>query len=269
MILGVDHVTIYRYNQPVRGIVQSHRMTPSVFDGQKVRNWSVEVSDGLKGGGFRDGAGDWVQAWTVTGPVSEITVSVKGTVETTDLAGLLRGYKETIPREAYLNPTSSTEVDAALAELAQAAKGGKDMLDRAHRLSAAVAEAIEYRPGTTTAHTTAAEALELGEGVCQDHAHALIAIARRNDMPARYVSGYLLGAADGTAQEAAHAWAEIWVDGLGWVGFDPANGCCPDDRYIRLGSGLDAQDAAPIRGISRGSGAEILDVTVAVQAVQQ
>ena len=74
---------------------------------------------------------------------------------------------------------------------------------------------------------------------------------------------------DGSPGEVAHAWAEIWVQGLGWIGFDPANACCPDDRYIRLGSGLDAQDAAPIRGTARGPGAEILDVSVAVQAVQQ
>jgi len=269
MILTVHHVTTYRYAQPVRGVVQSHRLTPSAHDGQKVLDWSVSVSDGLKGGGFRDGAGDWVQGWSVRGPVSDITVTVRGTVETQDLAGLLRGYREGIPREAYLNETPPTRVDAALTGLARAAEGASDALDTAHRLSAAVSGAIAYRPGATLAHTTAAEALALGEGVCQDHAHALIAVARHADLPARYVSGYLMAGGDGVAGEAAHAWAEIWVPGLGWIGFDPANACCPDDRYIRLGSGLDAQDAAPIRGIARGPGAEILDVSVAVQAVQQ
>lgn len=269
MILTVHHVTTYRYASPVRGVVQSHRLTPSVFDGQKVRNWVVEVSDGLKGGGFRDGAGDWVQSWSVLGPVSEIAVTVKGTVETQDMTGLLRGHKETIPREAYLNDTLPTRVDAALSEIARAAEGAEGPLDAAHRLSAAIAEAIAYKPGATRAQTTAAEAIALGAGVCQDHAHALIAVARRADLPARYVSGYLLSDDDGQPHEAAHAWAEIWVQGLGWIGFDPANACCPDDRYIRLASGLDAQDAAPIRGIARGPGAEILDVSVAVQAVQQ
>ena len=269
MILTVDHVTSYRYAQPVRGVVQSHRLTPSVFDGQTALDWSVSVSDGLKGGGFRDGAGDWVQGWSVPGPVSEITVTVRGTVRTQDLAGLLRGHREAIPREAYLNDTAPTRVDAALAELAASAGGASDPLDAAHRLSAAVARAIAYRPGATHAHTTAAEALALGEGVCQDHAHALIAVARHAALPARYVSGYLMSGGDGSAAEAAHAWAEIWVPGLGWIGFDPANTCCPDDRYIRLGSGLDAQDAAPIRGTARGPGAEVLDVAVAVQAVQQ
>ena len=80
-------------------------------------------------------------------------------------------------------------------------------------------------------------------------------------MPARYVTGYLLTARRRRAGEASHAWAELYVGGLGWVGFDPANRCCPDERYIRLGSGRDAREAAPIRGVSRGGGAEAMDVS--------
>jgi transglutaminase-like putative cysteine protease len=97
----------------------------------------------------------------------------------------------------------------------------------------------------------------------------MIAVARASGLPARYVAGYLLTAGDDATQEASHAWAEVFVPGLGWIGFDPANECCPDDRYIRLGSGLDARDAAPIRGSARGTGAERLGVVVAVQSVQQ
>ncbi len=85
-------------------------------------------------------------------------------------------------------------------------------------------------------------------------------------MPARYVTGYLMTRGDGSLEEASHAWAEILVAGLGWVGFDAANRCCPDERYIRLGSGRDARDAAPIRGVSRGGGVEALDVSVSVSA---
>jgi transglutaminase-like putative cysteine protease len=97
----------------------------------------------------------------------------------------------------------------------------------------------------------------------------VIAAARAAGVPARYVSGYLQADDTGLAHEASHAWAEVFVAGIGWIGFDPANRCCPDARYIRLGSGLDAQDAAPIRGISRGLGTESLEVTVAVQLQQQ
>lgn len=268
MLLTVDHITRYHYATPVRAVVQSHRLTPSRFDGQRVIDWKVTVTGGVAGGAFRDGAGDWVQGWTVAGPVSEILVHVTGTVETVDLAGVLKGHRETVPPEAYINETAATVADAALIDLAQVLLDAENTLAGCHALSAAISDAIAYTPGATHAHTTAAQALAQGEGVCQDHAHALIAAARAAGVPARYVSGYLQ-AGVGALGEAAHAWGELYVAGFGWIGFDPANRCCPDARYIRLGSGLDAAYAAPIRGTSRGGGAESLAVTVAVQTQEQ
>ncbi|OYX41968.1 MAG: transglutaminase [Rhodobacterales bacterium 32-67-9] len=268
MKLTVSHRTTYRYDAPIRVAVQSLRLTPSAFDGQAVLDWDIAVEGGQKGAGFRDGAGDWIESWSLRGPADHVTVAVGGTVETTDLAGVLRGHREAVNPCVYLRDTPATLADAALGALARAVDG-TEPLARAHALSAAVADAIAYRPGATEAHTTAAEALALGEGVCQDHAHALIGAARVVGLPARYASGYLFATADGSPHEAAHAWAEIWIEGLGWIGFDPANRCCPDDRYVRLGSGYDAHDAAPIRGIARGLGVEKLEVTVAVQQAQQ
>jgi transglutaminase-like putative cysteine protease len=273
MILSIDHITRYHYSAPVRGVVQSHRLTPSRFEGQSVLDWSVTVTGGARGGGFRDGAGDFVQSWTVAGPVLEIVVQVQGSVQTTDLAGMLKGHRETVSPLAYLRSTASTAPDAALADLARAFTPA-DALGGAHALASAVSDALAYTPCATHAATTAAQALALGAGVCQDHAQVLIAAARLAGLPARYVSGYLQAGADGAAHEAAHAWAELHVPGFGWIGFDPANRCCPDARYIRLGSGLDAQDAAPIRGISRvvGPGTqalENLEVTVAIAAQSQ
>lgn len=268
MRLSVEHVTTYRYELPVRSLVQSHRLTPSACDGQKVLDWQVEVAGGVPGGAFRDGAGDRVQGWTLAGPVSEVTVRVTGLVETFDTAGVLRGHRETVPPMAYLRDTMATEADVALQALADAVTA-ETPLQLAHGLAAAVSDAILYAPGTTEARTTAAEALAQGQGVCQDHAHALIACARHRGLPARYVSGYLYADQHGAAHDAAHAWAEIHVEGLGWIGFDPANECCPDARYIRLGSGFDAQDAAPIRGVARGQGDESLDVRVTVADAAQ
>jgi transglutaminase-like putative cysteine protease len=269
MLLKVDHVTVYAYDRPVRGVAQSHRLTPSRFEGQRTIEWSVTVTDGTRGGSFRDGAGDWIEGWTVKGPVADISVRVAGLVETADLAGVLRGHREMVPPECYLRESPATRMDTALSKLAQAAASAPDPLSAAHALSLAVSDAIAYRPGATHAKTTASEALAQGEGVCQDHAHVLCAIARTAGLPARYVSGYLFATADGVPHEAAHAWAEVFLPGLGWVGFDAANRCCPDDRYIRLGSGLDAQEAAPIRGSARSAGKESLTVQVAVQSVQQ
>lgn len=270
MILSVSHLTTYSYDRPVRAAVQSLRLTPSRFDGQRTIRWSLEVVGGTRGGTFRDGAGDWIEGWSVRGPADKISVRVEGQVETQDIAGILRGHRENIPPTAYLRDTAATQANKAMVDLAhQAASGASGGLDTAHRLSNVVSEQLAYVPGATTAATTAAEAMTLGQGVCQDHAQVLIAMARATGLPARYVSGYLSAAPDGPAHEAAHAWAEIWVEGLGWIGFDPANRCCPDERYIRLGSGYDARDAAPVRGIATGAASERLDVEVAISAAQQ
>lgn len=269
MKLRVTHETVYAYEQPIRNLVQSLRLTPSVYEGQHTLDWQVEVTGGVRGAAFRDGAGDWIEGWTVAGPTQEVVVRITGNVETRDTAGVLRKHREVISPLTYLRDTAATEPDDALRELAHGVATHEAELDLAHALSHSVSDAIAYRPGVTEMRTTAAEALALGEGVCQDHAHVLIAAARLRGLPARYVSGYLHSTIDGSSHDSAHAWAELYITGLGWIGFDPANRCCPDDRYIRLGSGLDASDAAPIRGIAMGRGAEHLDVSLRVEEAAQ
>nr|WP_111301613.1 transglutaminase family protein [Paracoccus saliphilus] len=269
MKLRISHETVYRYDRPIRNLVQSLRLTPSVFEGQKTHDWQIDVSGGVRGPGFRDGAGDWIEGWTVRGPVDEVTVRIAGRVDTRDMAGVLRGHREAIHPLTYLRNTAATMPDPGLRDLAHSVTGTADSLDLAHRLSAQISDRIAFRPGVTQSGTTAAQALALGEGVCQDHTHALASLARLRGMPARYVSGYLHSTVDGQADDAAHAWTEIHVEGLGWVGFDAANRCCPDERYVRLGSGLDAAEAAPIRGVALGSGSEQLDVRVRVEEMAQ
>jgi transglutaminase-like putative cysteine protease len=140
----------------------------------------------------------------------------------------------------------------------------RDPIDRMHVLMNAVRDKVDYAIGVTNAHTSAAEALSDGQGVCQDHAHIFISAARVMGVPARYVNGYFLTDTD-EPSEAHHAWAEAYIEGLGWLGFDPANGICPTDQYVRLACGLDAGSAAPIRGTRRGGTDEVLDVLVEVQ----
>jgi transglutaminase-like putative cysteine protease len=267
MRLAVRHGTLYKFETPMRFVTQSHRLTPVSNGIQTVQEWRVSAEGAEFGAGFVDGAGDAVNTMTVQGPVTRIEVIVEGLVETFDTAGILRNHRETVFPRVYMQPTVSTKPSRALCELRDRALDSvpdDHPLERAHRLSTAVWEAIAYTPGTTGPTTTAAEALELGHGVCQDMAHALISLAHASGLPARYVTGYLLTGEGGDEGEAAHAWAEIFVETVGWIGFDPANRCCPDERYIRLGSGRDARDAAPIRGVSRGAGLEAMDVTVEV-----
>ncbi len=272
MLLQIEHRTTYRYDQPMRHVTQSMRMQPSRFEGQRVIDWNIGVEGASFGSALTDGAGDQLITMSLFGPVSELVIVVAGTVETIDCAGVLRGHRESVSPRAYLRTAPSIRPDEALRTLAAQALSGSsdgDGLDRAHRLATAVADAIEYQPGVTHAQTTAAQALAEGRGVCQDHAHALIAAAHSAGLPARYVIGYLHSSADGEAHQASHAWAEIHVDTIGWVGFDAANRCCPDERYVRLGSGQDAQQAAPIRGVSRGVGVECMQVDLCIRDSQQ
>ena len=255
----------------MRGVVQSLRLRPTQYEGQQVLNWDVHVEGAVRGSAFRDAAGDWVETVTLLGPVEELRIQVTGEIETFDLAGVLRGHRESVPPLTYLRDTRATRVDLAIGELAEGAVAGlaeDAILERAHALSKAVEAAIIYAPGETTEHTTAADALSGGKGVCQDHAHVLIAAARHVGIPARYVTGYLYSSVDGAGHEASHAWAELYIENLGWIGLDAANGQSPDEQYVRLGSGYDSLDAAPIRSVSRGSGDESLTVDVSVSQAQ-
>ncbi len=139
-----------------------------------------------------------------------------------------------------------------------------------HALMWALHNAVAYEPGYTDMETTAGEALARGSGVCQDHAHLFIAGARVLGLPTRYVSGYLYCEPDMNGRGAAlasHAWAESFVDDLGWVSFDTTNSRCATDAYVRLAVAFDYAGAAPIRGVRRGGGIE--EMTVRVQVVQQ
>jgi transglutaminase-like putative cysteine protease len=106
-------------------------------------------------------------------------------------------------------------------------------------------------------------------GVCQDLTHVFLAAARLMEIPARYVSGYLAPASgSGVDQEASHAWAEAHVPRLGWVSFDPTNGICASENYVRVAIGLDYLDAAPFRGTFSGPVDERLTVRVRVDPIR-
>ncbi len=263
MLISVRHVTRYVYTEPVGYTVQSLRLTPAPFKGQRIADWQVRASGCPRPLEFRDGFGNTVQLITVSTPHSELTIEAAGTVETEDCNGIVAGLTKAIPPRVFLKETPQTRPDAAIRALAQSV-GSSGAIERLHALVAAVRDRVEYVMGATDAHTGAAEALSDGKGVCQDHAHIFISAARTLGIPARYVTGYLV--IDGSDPASAnHAWAEAYVEALGWVGFDIANRICTTDRYVRLACGLDAGYAAPIVGSRRGGAGEVLDVSVAVQ----
>jgi len=266
MHITIDHETVYTYEETVSYSIQSLRLTPQPFDGQVVRAWSVEAPTAGALHAFADTFVNVTHTLVIDKPHDEVHIRVTGVVDTLNTNGVVAGTIEAFPPMFYLRETAQTKPDGSIRSLAQRAQGGTDgELELLHKLMLVVREAIDYQTGESHAMTTAIEALANGKGVCQDHAHVFIAAARSIGIPARYVSGYLLHSDNGEESEASHAWAEALVENLGWVAFDVANSVSATDHYVRVGVGLDYQEASPVRGVRRGGGHEDLAVSVRVE----
>jgi len=181
----------------------------------------------------------------------------------TDMNGIIGAHSGFTPLWLFTRSTALTQPADNLRELSKTLPKNAGVSDF-HNLSKTIGERVTYMTGTTEAITTAEQALNQGQGVCQDHAQIFITAARLAGHPARYVSGYLM-MNDRVDQNATHAWAEVWLDGLGWTGFDVSNGISPDMRYVKLATGLDYKQAAPISGLTLGGTNESINVEVHVQ----
>lgn len=265
MRLRVFHRTGYHYDAPLPYAIQTLRLTPAPYEGLTILHWCVEAEGRHTLPVLFDGLGNVIHCHSIDRPHLEARVTVDGEVETHRADGIVFGAPEPVPPSFFLRSTPLTAVDGAIALFAREAGTGEDNLERLHRLMGVLRERLAYQKGYTDTQTAAAAALERGRGVCQDYAHVFIAAARSLGIPARYVSGYLWTGAGDLAYDATHAWAEAFVEDLGWVGFDAANGICPDEKYIRLAIGLDYWGAAPVRGLRRGTAAEEMQVKVQVE----
>jgi len=273
MRIRISHATTYRYDTPPNGVTQTLRLTPQNFDGQYVVNWRIDLSDNCKLHQQEDAFGNITHTFTADGPFDELTVGIDGVVETQDTHGIVTGALEKFPPSLFLRDTPLTVVNPAIATFADAAReaaGPKaDSLAVMHRLLSDLHREMKFDPDPTHSATTAAESFELRRGVCQDISHIYIAAARYLGMPARYIGGYFHRADGVIAQEAGHAWTEVYLDTLGWVAFDPTNGISATDAHVRVAVGLDYLGAAPVRGTRFGGAGEKLTVAVTVAQAQQ
>lgn len=268
MRLTIRHTTTYRFEQPVVHAIQRLRLTPKSTQGQEIESWDMQFENATKQLEYEDQHRNTTTLIALEPGASEVTVTCCGTVDTHDHAGVIGRHAGHLPLWSFRGNTPLTRPGAGMRALArELRKEGRSPLDTLHMLSARILETVTYETGVTNTATSAEDAWMLRSGVCQDHAHVFIGIARALDIPARYVSGYLM-MNDRVDQEATHAWAEAYVDHLGWVGFDISNGISPDQRYVRLATGRDYRDAAPITGVSTGTGTRDLAVEVAVERQQ-
>lgn len=268
MRLAIRHSTTYRFDEPVVHALQRLRLTPKETQGQEILDWQMEYDHAALELEYEDQHHNHVTLVSVEPGTTEVTITCRGTVDTHDNAGVIGRHAGHLPLWSFLTQTKLTRPGPRLRALFRGVEEDPaDRLTYLHALSRAIHDLVRYETGKTGVQTTAEEAVEAGHGVCQDHAHIFISAARAAGIPARYVSGYLM-MNDRIDQEATHAWAEAHVEGLGWVGFDISNGISPDPRYVRVATGCDYNDAAPITGISFGSATEYLHVDVAVEQQQ-
>jgi transglutaminase-like putative cysteine protease len=265
MRLAIRHTTRYRFADPVAHGLQRLRLTPKETQGQTILEWTMEYDGAREVLAYDDQNHNHVTLVSVDEGAQDVIVTCRGVVETEDKAGVIGRHAGHLPLWAFLGQTKLSRPGPRIRQIVSAAgTSDEGTVATLHNLSATIRERIVYETGQTHVGTTAEEAAAAGRGVCQDHAQVFISAARLMEIPARYVSGYLL-MDDRIEQEATHAWAEAWVQGLGWVGFDVSNGISPDPRYVRVATGRDYRDAAPITGISFGPVAERLTVSLAVE----
>jgi transglutaminase-like putative cysteine protease len=262
MHLSIRHETHYDYSTPLEYALQSLCLTPSANEHQTVRRWALQVPGTLYS--QVDGYGNQMHTWTLARRVWRGTVRAQGLVHTHASPELSDGAGSLAP-QVYLRTTPLTEADAALRQLGRKhlARGVSHAALLA--LSDDVADRVRYRSGLTDIKTTAAQALQQGEGVCQDQAHVMLAACRASGVAARYVSGYFY--APGAPDLASHAWVDVCldIDARRWLSIDITHRCLMDERHVRLAVGPDYAACPPIRGVRSGGGAEAMKVDIAIE----
>lgn len=264
MKLKITHTTSYSYDQPVDYALQQVRLTPTNNPQQTVNNWSVKIEGGSEELSFVDQHENHTQLVLTNAGQLQLRLTAHGEVETHDQSGILGRVHGIAPLWHFKQSTERTHAGKNIRSLSKIVDKSENPLDDLHALSKKILETVPYQKAGTFAGTTAEEALKLGGGVCQDHAQIFVSAVRNAGIPARYVSGYLM-MNDRVNQEASHAWAEAYLDNLGWVGFDVSNGISPDERYVRIATGLDSRDAAPITGMRLGPSSESMIVSLQIQ----
>ena len=260
-------------------------LTPASGATQKITSWNVEMAGIGEAAQFKDAFGNTAHLVNQIKPEGELLVTVTGLVETTDRHGVIgRPGGEPVPA-LYRRITPLTKASVTLYGKFRNSKESR--LDVLHALMARVGELLDgpaaeeqsqtqdgqsqsqsqshipaetvLVPPESAEHQEAAA--KLPRPPATDYAHAFIGAARALNIPARYVTGYLLG--DEDEPSSFHAWAEAYDEGLGWIGFDPMLQLCPTDRHVRLAAGLDALSATPLRAVPAGDGT--IEVSVSVE----
>ncbi|MFO1117861.1 MAG: transglutaminase family protein [Beijerinckiaceae bacterium] len=261
MRIAIVHEIVQEFTPPARALIEILRLRPKEFESQHIASWNVDVDTDCRIREGRDAFGNCTQTIDGEGTIARLVIVARGEVDTFDTAGLLRGGEaERFPVEMFLRDSDLTAADTAIRDFAaKTVKPAKTILDRPHFLMRALSEGVEF--STEAEPAAAAAVFKRKKGSAQDLAHVFIAAARAVGIPARCVSGYLAPEKPGETARP-HAWAEAFVEGLGWIGFDPSICLCMHDGHVRVASALDYLACAPLRlpPMAFGSRTESLSV---------
>ena len=276
----IDHRSAFEYAETAQGSVMAVRLSPREDRGQRLLAFDLSIEPQACVVAFQDAFGNKCNLFNIHRRHRRAIVCSRARVETsngTDLPDRLDASDwELLDREAndirfwhFLAPSRFTRPSAALDAFVErlGLERRSDPLTTLRDACSILYESLRYTPGSTDVDSPIEDILETGEGVCQDYAHVMIALGRRWGFPSRYISGYLhleTGDAAREREGASHAWAEFWLPGIGWTGFDPTHNLQVDCRYIRLAEGRDYADAAPTQGAVYGGGTERLEVSVSI-----
>ncbi len=281
MIYSVRHTTTFRYEPAVRESVMEVRMQPRSEAHQRCLSFTLDVSPAANITQYRDSTGNTVHHFDIAGSHTEVKVIAQSTVQVQAVpaprsseAGDWADLDAMTDADDYwemMLPSEFARSSEALEQLAKELKverrGGP--LDVLTQLNEGIYNSFAYVPNSTKVDSPIEEALLSRQGVCQDFAHIMIALARSHRIPSRYVSGYLFhreenGHQDRSLEGASHAWVEAFVPRLGWTAFDPTNNLIGGDRHIRVAIGRDYADVPPTRGVHKGEALSELSVAVTV-----
>jgi transglutaminase-like putative cysteine protease len=283
MLLEIRHVTQYHYDAPVRESVMELWMQPQKNPRQRLVRFDLELDPDARLFSYADPFGNAVYYFDVPQPHQELTIVACSAVETLAPEPLpaaldmgewdrLRGDFVLGDCFDFLRPHGFVQhtdaLDSFIAEHDLEALKRVDPLTAMFRLTECIYSAFEYEAGVTEADSPIDLALGAGRGVCQDFAHVMIAICRLWGVPARYVSGYLFTDrkyGDRSDPDATHAWVEVFLPSLRWVGFDPTNNMAAGERHVVAAIGRDYRDVPPSRGVYKGGGESHLGVAVTVK----
>jgi transglutaminase-like putative cysteine protease len=248
----------YTYERPIRNLRHRLVTVPRERHGAQAReSWDLTVvGASANRRELRDAFGNHVIEIEANEVVSELTFTISAVVSWNFVPQEQPSHLDEGTDVAVLaSPTVLTDANRKLAEVAaELASRSTSYADFGDRVCAWSADALTYEYGVTGVRTPATAALEAGRGVCQDFSHIMLAICRAAAVPARYVSGHLVG------EGGSHAWVEILADKQ-WIAFDPTHGRRTDQRYLTVAVGREYRDVAPTSGTFSGKGPSVLSST--------